>query len=99
MRALQQNHPAQPQRRVTTDEAAPADEPERRVLVLLAQKGRLVRRDAQKALGVSQATAALLLRGMEEKGRFVSFPRVTRNIRELALPLPVLYATAYVEVG
>ena len=47
---------------------APADERERRVLDLLAQKGRLVRRDTQAALGVSQATAALLLRVMAEKG-------------------------------
>ena len=46
----------------------PPNERERRVLDLLAQKGRFVRRDAQEALGVSQATAALLLRGMAEKG-------------------------------
>ena len=35
-------------------------------LTPLAQKGRLVRRDVQAALGDSQATAALLLRYMEK---------------------------------
>ena len=37
-------------------------------LTPLAQKGRLVRRDVQAALGDSQVTAALLLRCMAQKG-------------------------------
>ena len=49
----------------------PEDEREAAVLKLFASRGTIVRRDVQDALGVSQATAILLLRKMTENGVLV----------------------------
>ena len=49
----------------------PGDEREASVLRLFASRGTIVRRDVQDALGVSQATAILLLRKMTESGVLV----------------------------
>ena len=63
---------------------APADERERTVLTLCRKNGEAARKDVEALLGVSQATAILLLRKMVEKGLL----RKVGSGRELRYALP-----------